>query len=301
MPEFFDLLHRLMRYSHITCGFVGLALFWIPIFAVKGSRLHVRCGRVFTYLAFYVGTTGLIASMWCLSHPSSFVGTEWATISQAEIPYVAETLRFMFAILGFLSVGVLSGVVYGVRAVRSRHDHSVLGSPWLYASLSAFGVWSLGLAIFGAWNLTMMYAGRHLLPVQASGRYWIPVVLGLLGVLGATSDFGYVFKPRPSRMAWWYKHMENMLGVGIGFHTAFLVFGASRFLPLQLHGAWQLVPWVLPAAVGIPATHCWIRYYKRKFGELDSPASSNASTPASLTDGDEGQSPQLQKSVVNEP
>jgi hypothetical protein len=69
-------------------------------------------------------------------------------------------------------------------------------------------------------------------------------------------------------MAWWYKHMENMLGVGIGFHTAFLVFGMSRLFEVRLPTPWQLLPWLLPTAIGLPAIAIWKRYYQRKFGEL---------------------------------
>jgi hypothetical protein len=263
------MLHRVVRYSHIACGFFGLILFWVPIFAVKGSPLHIRCGRIFSFTAYYVGTTGLISSLWCLLHPGSFMGPEWRTLAEREVPYVVEKLRFMFSILGFLSLGVLSGVVYGVRVIRTRRDHSQLGSPMLYGTLAAFGAWSVGLLIFGAWSLVEIYGGWHLLPVEQSGRYWIPTVLGLLGALGAKSDLSYIRRPPPTPMGWWYVHMENMLGVGIGFHTAFLVFGVSRFLPMQLQGPWQLVPWLLPTVIGLPVTQVWIRYYKRKFGELE--------------------------------
>lgn len=29
-----------------------------------------------------------------------------------------------------------------------------------------------------------------------------------------------------------------------------------------------MLPWILPAAIGIPATFLWQRHYRRKFGEL---------------------------------
>jgi hypothetical protein len=62
--------------------------------------------------------------------------------------------------------------------------------------------------------------------------------------------------------------MECMLGAGIGFHTAFFVFGFSRISGVQLPGIAALIPWVLPSLIGIPATTLWIRYYKKRFGEL---------------------------------
>jgi hypothetical protein len=270
MLELLDLMHRVFRSIHIAVGVLGLLLFWVPVFAAKGGRLHIRCGRIFSYAAYFVSVTGLISSVWCLSHTRSFIGTRWAEFSGDRIPYVLEEFRFMFSILGFLSLAVLCGVAFGVRVVRTRGNHAALRCRWLLGTQTAFGLWSLGLATFGAINLVMIYTGRHLLPVEASGRYWIPVALGVFGLFGASGDVAYVLKPRPSPMAWWYKHMENMLGVGIAFHTAFLVFGVGRLLPFRLEGAWQLLPWVLPAVIGIPATHLWIRQYKQRFGELQS-------------------------------
>jgi hypothetical protein len=282
MLEYLDLLHVALRYSHVAAGFLGLALFWVPIFAVKGSPLHIRCGRVFVWMAYYVGATALVSSVWCLCHPTSFLGATWESIGSRGRPYVLEQMRFIFSILGYLALAILCGAVFGVRVVRTRHDHALLRSRWLLGLQGALGLWSLGLAIFGVWNLAMIYAGRHLLPSEAAGRYWIPVALGIFGMLGAKGEIAYILKPRPTPMAWWYKHMENMLGVGIGFHTAFLVFGLLRFLPIRLEGTWQLVPWLLPAAIGIPATHLWIRYYQRKFGELQPPATSPGSHAAEI-------------------
>jgi len=58
-----------------------------------------------------------------------------------------------------------------------------------------------------------------------------------------------------------------MLGGGIAFHTAFLVIGAGRLLGAQLSGFVAVVPWVLPALIGIPATAIWVGYYRRRFNE----------------------------------
>ena len=67
----------------------------------------------------------------------------------------------------------------------------------------------------------------------------------------------------------WYKHMEEMVGSGIAFHTAFLVFGARRlFGSALIQGTWSFLPWILPIALGLPALHFWTHFYKRKFGEL---------------------------------
>ena len=79
-------------------------------------------------------------------------------------------------------------------------------------------------------------------------------------------------KPYPTPMAWWYEHMGSMIGGGIAFHTAFLVLGAGRLFGLQLTGASAAILWILPTIIGLPATAIWVRYYRRKFGEVATPA-----------------------------
>ena len=106
------------------------------------------------------------------------------------------------------------------------------------------------------------------------------IVLGLLGdpsmriVLLALSPIGFVAgigilgfrrNPQSTPRAWWYAHMGAILGAGIAFHTAFAVFGASRWI--QLSGWLQIVPWILPTVIGVPGLVIWIRHYQKKFGE----------------------------------
>jgi hypothetical protein len=269
MSDVVDFGHQLLRYSHIGAAFLGLALYWIPIFAVKGSRLHIRIGKIFIWCAAYVGTTGLISSSWAILDPLSFVSGTGAPRDPQALPYQIERLRFFFSILGFLSLGILCGVVFGIRVIRTRQAHEKLPSPLLLGLESAMGLASFGLAIYGMWNLYLAFTGQHFLRPAETGKYWIPTVLGLFGLLGTSEDLKYILRPRPTPMAWWYKHMENMIGIGIGFHTAFLVFGLNRLVNFQLSGPWQLVPWLLPATIGLPASVLWTRYYKRKFGELE--------------------------------
>ena len=119
----------------------------------------------------------------------------------------------------------------------------------------------VGLALF--WVPVFARKGGPL--AELAGRYWINAILGVIGLLGVIGDVRYLFGPRTSPMDWWYKHMECMLGAGIGFHAAFFVFGTARLLRIPLEGAWQLVPWLLPFAIGVPAMSIWIRYYERKF------------------------------------
>ena len=66
-------------------------------------------------------------------------------------------------------------------------------------------------------------------------------------------------------MEWMVAHLSAMIGAGIGTHTAFFVFGGSRFLAELLSGQWILIPWVGPGVVGTIATIWLARKYRNKY------------------------------------
>ena len=271
MSPWIETAHAALRYSHIAVGFAGLPLFWIPVLTKKGSRVHVLTGRMFLCCATFVGLSGLASSVWAIVDPRSFSPGLWTNAGPREAPYIAESLRFFFAMLAFLSMAVLASVVFGVAAIRTRRDHARLRHPFLLTVQTAQIVAALGLAAFGGWNLVLGFSDAHPLPEASTAKYWIPFALGGVSAIGGATDLRYILQPRPTPMSWWYKHMQNMAGVGIGFHTAILVFGASRFLAPYLPGAWQLAPWLLPAIVGLPVLSYWTRRYQKKFGEFAPP------------------------------
>ena len=98
-----------LRLSHALVGGLGMAVFWIPAIARKGSLLHVRAGRIFVGCAYYAGVTGLIASIWGIVHPASFAP------EAAEI--TAEERRRLFEQLGH-PVRRLTRTVVGPVSVR---------------------------------------------------------------------------------------------------------------------------------------------------------------------------------------
>jgi hypothetical protein len=97
-----------------------------------------------------------------------------------------------------------------------------------------------------------------------------PILLALspIGILGGGDALRYARREPTSRMSWWYEHMGGMLGTGVAFHTAFMVFGARQMFGLGGDGVLAVVPWILPTAIGIPAIVIWTNYYRRRFGEL---------------------------------
>ncbi len=95
-----------------------------------------------------------------------------------------------------------------------------------------------------------------------------PILLGLspIGLIAGRNMLRQMYQPQAEHMGWFFSHLGSMLGGGIAFHTAFIVFGVQRLVAYELTGALAVVPWILPTVVGIPAIVIWTRHYKRRFG-----------------------------------
>lgn len=257
MSQYLSILHAAIRFSHIGLGFVGLALFWLIIALPKGSRTHVLCGKIFAAVTWCVGGSALFSSLWALVHVDSF-----AAIPQdsAEGDRLREILHFLFAILLYLSAATISGAVFGVQVMRTRGRHDDLRRTSLPIWLSVTAMSALGLITFGICHLTGLQTLRGSMPLVA---YWIPVLVGSFGLQSVWQEWRYVFGTPPGPREWLYRHVRQMCGTGIAFHTAFLVFGANRMFGFRLPGAWALLPWILPPVLGMSLTARYIRQLKR--------------------------------------
>ena len=234
--------------AHVATGFVGLAAFWIPIFARKGGRLHVQAGRVYAYCAYVVTLSAVTVSA------GRIVSYQVQGIGLAERPDLYGFALF----LGYLGVVTFATVRQAMRVVATRRTPEKLRTPFheglAWASIAgsviviayALGVWS---------DLS-------------------PILLGLspIGLFTGQGMLRLMRNPGARHMGWFYSHLGSMLGGGIAFHTAFAVLGAQRFWAYELTGPFAIVPWILPTLVGIPAIIIWTRHYRRKFGPAASAA-----------------------------
>lgn len=227
---------------HVAAGFAGLAAFWIPVFARKGGRAHVQAGRVFTYSAYVVTLSAVVVSA---GRIASYQAQGMAVADRPE-PYA-------FALfLGYLGVVTFSTVRHAIRVVETRKSPGKLRTPFhealAWASMAGSAA-VVGFAL-GAWS-------------EVS-----PILLGLspIGLFTGLGALRLMRNPGARHMGWFYSHLGSMLGGGIAFHTAFIVFGAQRLWTWELAGALAVVPWILPTVVGIPAIVLWTRHYRRKFG-----------------------------------
>lgn len=245
--------HWILRSSHIAGGCLALILFWLPIFARKGSLLHIWSGKLFVIACGFVAATAAVSCVWALKAPLSFSGIS-RELTAEELNSLKYGIRFLFAILGTLLTWMVAGMITGIQAVRHKSDLHLNSSParvlWWIAILA-----STTLLLYG---ITTLSAGN---------RAWVHIALGLFGILDAKKYLSALSKPLPTPKSWWYIHMECMIGVGIAIYTAFFVFGFSRLWPDWLNSWQSILFWLLPVIVGMAVTSLWTAHYKKKFEE----------------------------------
>ncbi|MFN2383122.1 MAG: hypothetical protein ABR559_02535 [Gemmatimonadota bacterium] len=246
-------LYRLILPVHIAFGFFGLVAFWFPVLSPKGGTLHVRAGKVFLLSAYIVAGTAITVALLTIAQPFA-THPDRLPSNPADIPATLADLRQFSAFLAYLGIITLASVFHGVRAMQTKKDPAAIRTPFHTAI-----------------NLLAMAAGAGILVMGILVRQPIFLALAPIGLLIGWGGLRYARRPPRTRRAYFYEHMGGMLGAGIAFHTAFAVFGIQRFVEFSLEGPLEIVPWVLPAIIGVPANYIWTRRYRRKFGEIGAP------------------------------
>lgn len=252
--------YRAVLLLHLCAGIAGLAAFWIPAVARKGRTTHVRVGRAFFYATCIVAATGVVMATLLLVDPLATKPLRQAA-SPERASAIAQTIRLTSLFLFYLVLITFVPVYHGVRVLATRTAPEGLRTPFHTAVNVLTIAAAAGMIVLGAVMRQPVFAG-----------------LSVIGFLVGFGNLRFARRPYPTPMAWWYEHMESMLGGGVAFHTAFLVLGAGRLLGVTLEGPVAIVPWLLPTVIGIPATSIWVGYYRRRFNE-----SSTARVPAART------------------
>ena len=239
-----ELFETVLVYLHVTFGFAGLAAFWIPVLTRKGGRTHRRFGRIYVYCAYVVLASAAASVTYRL------IGFFAEGNAIADNPTGVSFLVF----LGYLSIVTFITVRHGDAVLNSKQDPQSMNTAVNKALAGVAIAASSGLILF---TLVVNPPTRIVL-----------FALSPIGVLLGTGILKYVTGTNHSPRAWLYEHLGSMLGGGIAFHTAFAVFGSARLFDLGLSGWMAVIPWALPAAIGIPASALWTRHYQKKFGEV---------------------------------
>lgn len=237
-------IHGLLVQLHIAVGAVALILFWVPAATRKGSRLHVRAGRWYTYAMYAVCASALAASLLVLFDPLA-VRQAGATFEAAEAERIAGLYRMFSLFLLMLSVLVFGSVRHGLAALRERRFAGALRTPGHRATILLLGLVAIPVGITG----------------YANGQ-WLLVIFGVISLNAAYRMWRDLRIERPSRSELVVMHLRGLIGSGVGAYTAFFAFGGDRLLGGVLTGQWRIVPWILPAIVGSVV----LQFLDRRYG-----------------------------------
>ncbi len=235
---------EIFRFVHVAFGAIGLFAFWVPVFAKKGAVNHVRFGQIFVWSAYILLAAAAIA-----------LTTRITDLQQQGLGPSDEPALFAFIVfLGYLTVVTFVIVRYGMQVLRHKADPAAMRSG-LTVALSYVAIFASAAVILYA--LLLDPPNKILL-----------FALSPIGIGNGIGQLRYMKAVGLSRRAWMYEHIGAMLGSGIAFHTAFAVFGSAQLFAIDLAGWLQVVPWIAPTIIGVPAILLWTRHYQRKFGEL---------------------------------
>lgn len=233
-----DTIHQLHRGIHIVAGTLGLLLFWIPVLARKGGRLHVNAGRWYIWTVYVVAISALISCGWAIASPLTYTGRNELSAHQLI------QIRYFLSILGVLAILTLKNGVLGERILRIKKSGEPLANLPLILSHRLQMLIGIGAVV---------YSGKLLIQFSFAAQYFILFALGGVCVLDFLIQREFINKPE-SRKHPILTHIECMIGCGIAFHTAALITILNNVFKLQLPGALALLPWLIPTMIGIPAT-----------------------------------------------
>ncbi|NND82183.1 MAG: hypothetical protein HKN50_07130 [Gammaproteobacteria bacterium] len=248
-----SIVYSILLYIHIIVGFISLILFWIPIASRKGGRRHRTAGRWYANAMYAVGVTALLLSILLIVAPIAAKYPEHVFTAEQAARFTERAYNFGVFLLA-ISALVLVGVRHGLLTLQAKKNHALMRQP---THLLANGL-LLAIGVYLA--VTAMTAG--------SNQILFFVFAGLCGA-SAIGNLRYCLQAEVRPMEWLIAHLSAMLGVGIGSHTAFFVFGANRFVGELLTGNWLLIPWVGPGVIGTLAIVWLTRKYRRKYQQVN--------------------------------
>jgi hypothetical protein len=228
------------RLIHIAAGVVALAIFWIPLVARKGGRLHRRAGLVYAWAMLVV----VVAAF----------GTVGWRLEYEDLPSV----RVRSVFLAYVGLLAFASGWFGLRALRTKKR---TGPSWNPIDIGPSVALALGgLALIGWWLRTDVSV--------------LVIVFGVLGLwLGVQHLRTWLTAPNDAHH-WWYQHMSGMIAACIGTVTAFLVVNSSRLVP----DSFNLVLWIAPGVVGGVGISVWTAYYRKKFARPERGADASATS-----------------------
>jgi hypothetical protein len=237
-----------IRWIHIAAGTIALIVFWIPVAASKGGRLHVKVGWVYADCMAVVVFTAFSMSGLAFAAP---LGVRHFThvLSASEAAQVIRNSREVAFFLAYLGGVTLAAGWQGIGVIRARRDPKSFRTPFAFALNATVVLAALVSLAMGIYTRTATFAAMSIVGFVVSG-----------------GNLFYLLRGPADRMDFWYQHLSSMIATGIAGYTAFIVFGGSHLFAPLVRPQYYVLFWLLPTAIGSPAIALTTAYYKRKFG-----------------------------------
>lgn len=207
---------------HIVTGAIGLVSFWVPVVGRKGGANHRRWGRIFYNCLLVTATMAIAMSLCSLVAPLE----THPKLDDADL--VRGLFGWMMLYLAILTVSLCW---HGLATVRNKFDH-LRNRRWSNVALQ---IVVMVAAINCAWQ------------GWAIGQF-LMVGISIVGVASGLTNLYFAYKAAPARSDYLKEHVKALVGAGISVYTAFLAFGAVRFMP---HNAFSPTLWAIPLFTGI--------------------------------------------------
>ncbi|MCA0377332.1 MAG: hypothetical protein LCH84_16940 [Gemmatimonadetes bacterium] len=209
---------------HVTCGAIGLLLFWIPVIRRKGGRTHRTWGLWYARLMFVTACMALCMAITTLLDPLA------THPRQVALGWSAERIRGVFGVLmAYLAVLTAHLVWHGLASVRNRAQHE-RNRHWGNIAL----------------NIAVLVSAAACAVVGVRLGDTLLMVFPLVGLVSALRNLWFISRRTPSKIRWQLEHVKAIVGSGISVYTAFLAFGLVRLSPDRaLDPRWWAVPFVV--------------------------------------------------------
>jgi len=219
-------LIQILLIIHICAGFTSIILFWVPIISKKGSRSHIKSGKLYVYAMWVVTIT---AALLC--------------IKNVIIGRVASAI-----FLGFISLITAKPLWHGISILNKTADHERLRK-----------VKTLLNGLIVSWAIFMLWYAQS---EPEKGH----VLMYIFSILGFTAlpELIRGLKKLPLRRNKIQIHAVEMTSTAIAAYTAFFAFGGREFFGSLLTGNLMIIPWVLPGVLGTFANIYFAKKYSSK-------------------------------------
>jgi len=220
---------RILLALHIACGVTAFVCAPVALLTAKGGKTHRRWGKIYFWAMAGVAVTALILSF---ALPIFFLA--------------------MVAVFSFYACFAAYRILYLKDLYKGGKPLPV---DWLAAVVTVLS--SFLLLLMGFLKPAVMGVG--VIQIAGDSVSIVSVVFGLIGVRLGLSSISLFRKPPPTKMFWWFRHMQGMIGSYIAAMTAFSAVNLGHWFGT----AWWV--WLWPTIIGVPAIAIWSGYYEKKF------------------------------------